>query len=157
MKVKAALELLRQIISDEQATGFTESSVLEWPEQTAELLNYLDRAVKTYSDGQAAKKDPRFLRSFEARDADPLPADWIAFAGNVPVRVVDGIIDLYGPIAAPIRYFARLPLPSALGLEGDLGGNLEDQRLYIGIAAAYALNKHEFDVSQDLMLLGQGA
>ena len=40
MTQKQMLAMLRKIINDEQATGFTEGGNLEEPEGTQELLNY---------------------------------------------------------------------------------------------------------------------
>ncbi len=61
MTQKQLLALVRKLINDEQATGFTEGGNLEEPEGTQELLNYLDRAVDEYSKQQAAAKNVKLM------------------------------------------------------------------------------------------------
>ena len=46
MTRKEMLAMVRKLIADEQATGFTEGGNLEEPEGTQELENYLNRAVE---------------------------------------------------------------------------------------------------------------
>ena len=53
MTRKEILAMVRKLIADEQATGFTEGGNLEEPEGTQELENYLNRAVDEYSKRQA--------------------------------------------------------------------------------------------------------
>lgn len=160
MKRKEILALVRKLIADEQATGFTESPTgnnLEEPEGTEELLNYLDRAVDTYSRRQAAAGDIRFIRSMTVTKGQSVPDDFLFFAGAVPVSVDGGVMDFYGPpTTLPVRYFARLPYVTSCNETQELP-YLHDQGMILAaLAAIYALNKHEFSVSQDLMLLGMG-
>ena len=57
------IAMVRKLINDEQATGFTTGGTLEQPEGTQELQNYLDRAVEEYSKRQAANGDMRLLKT----------------------------------------------------------------------------------------------
>ena len=156
MTQKEILALVRKLIADEQATGYTEGGNLEMPEGTQELLNYLDRAVDAYSERQVAAGDLRLMKRMAGVDGAPLPKDFLSFCGLVPVSVEGGVMRWYGaPSKMPVRYFARLPYvtdhPSgALPYEND------QERTIAALAAIYALNKHEFNISQDLMLLGMG-
>ena len=59
MTRKELLALVRKLIADEQATGYTEGGNLEQPEGTQELLNYLDRAVGVHSERRASAGDVR--------------------------------------------------------------------------------------------------
>ena len=68
MTQKQIIALVRNLIADEQATGFTEGGNLEEPEGTQELINYLDRAVDAYSKRQAAAKDIRFIKRAAQND-----------------------------------------------------------------------------------------
>lgn len=153
--------LVRRFISDEQATGFTEEGNMEEPSGTAELLNYLDRAIDTYSRRQADAGDLRLLKRMSVSDMTKLPADFIKFAGNVPFDVVVDHVEFYGypaqAAAMPVKYFARLPYVTAYGDNETLDYDHEQETTIAALAAIYALNKHEFNVSQDLMLLGMGA
>lgn len=160
MKKKEIIALVRKLIADEQATGFTESPTgnnLEEPEGTEELLNYLDRAVDEYSRRQAAGGDVRFIKTMTVARGQRVPDDFLFFAGAVPVSVDGGAMDFYGPpTTLPVRYFARLPYVTSCNETEELP-YLHDQEIILAaLAAIYALNKHEFNVSQDLMLLGMG-
>ncbi len=151
------LAMVRKLIADEQATGYTEGGNLEEPEGTQELENYLNRAVDEYSKTQAAKKDVRLMKTMTVADGENLPEDYLAFCGVVPVTVNGKIVNYYNPAIAaimPIRYFARLPYVTYYNETATLPYD-EDQAIAIcSLAAVYALNKHEADVSQDLALLG---
>ena len=83
MTQKQMLAMLRKIINDEQATGFTEGGNLEEPEGTQELLNYLDRAVDDYSRRQAGNKDLRLIKTMAILDKMPVPDDFIYFCGDL--------------------------------------------------------------------------
>ena len=71
--------------------------------------------------------------------------------------IVDGgVMRYYGPPSRlPVRYFARLPYVTAYP-SGNLPYENDQERVIAALAAIYALNKHEFNVSQDLTLLGMG-
>ena len=151
------IALVRKLIADEQAAGFTAGGSLEQPEGTQELLNYLDRAVAEYSGREASRDNPRFLSSFVPVKGDKVPDDFLFFAGAVPISVDGGIVDFYGPASTlPARYFARLPYISAFKERDELPHRQDDLMTVAALAAIYALNKQEYNVSQDLALLGMG-
>ena len=157
MTQKQILALVRKIINDEQATGFTEGGNLEEPEGTQELLNYLDRAVDEYSRQQAGMNNIRFIKRMTVIDGAKLPEDFIKFCGIVPIIIDTGIMNYYGSVAnLPVKYFARLPYVTAYGENVRLPYNHDDEMRIAALAAAFALNKHEFNVQQDLALLGLG-
>ena len=150
--------MVRKLIADEQATGFTEGGNLEEPEGTQELENYLNRAVDEYSKRQAAMRDVRLMKTMTVANGGKLPSDYLAFCGVVPVTVNGKIVNYYDPTATmPIRYLARLPYVTDFKSTDELPYD-EDQEIAIAaLAAIYALNKHEYNVSQHLMLMGYGA
>ena len=158
MTRKEILAMVRKLIADEQATGFTEGGNLEEPEGTQELENYLNRAVDEYSKRQAGLKDVRLMKEAEVKNGDKLPDDYLAFCGAMPVRVLGNKIKFYVASTNPIlvRYLARLPYVTDYGENAELPYE-EDQSIAISaLAAIYALNKQEANVSQDLALLGYG-
>ncbi len=160
MTRKEMLAMVRKLIADEQATGFTEGGNLEEPEGTQELENYLNRAVDEYSKAQAAKRDVRLMKTMTVRDGGNLPDDYLAFCGVVPVTVNGKIVNYYNPALAaamPIRYLARLPYVTAYSETVTLPYDQDQAIAICSLAAVYALNKHEADVTQDLALLGYGA
>jgi len=157
MKRNDLIALVRRLIADEQAAGFTAGGSLEQPEGTQELLNYLDRAVVAYSMKKIEERDVRFLRGFVPVNGGRLPDDFIIFAGAVPISTTGGIVSFYGPpLALPVRYFARLPYASAFGEGEEVPYRHDDMMAVAALAAVYALNKQEYNVSQDLALLGMG-
>ena len=158
MTQKQLLALVRKIINDEQATGFTEGGNLEEPEGTQELLYYLDRAVDEYSKQQVSLNNIRFIKRMTVSNGARLPDDFIKFCGEFPVSVEGGLISYYGTVAnMPVKYFARLPYVTSYGENAPLPYPREDEMKIAALAAIYALNKQEFNVSQDAALLGFGA
>ncbi len=152
------LALVRKLIADEQATGFTEGGNLEQPEGTQELLNYLDRAVDEYSKRQAGNADVRLVKRLTIQNGMNLPDDFLAFCGAVPLNIEGKSVYVYSTLPElPVRYFSRLPyVTSASSDDVDLGYDNDQEITIAALAAIYALNKHEFDVSQDLLLMGYG-
>jgi len=158
MTQKEMLAMLRKIMSDEQAVGFTEGGNLEEPEGTQELLNYLDRAVDEYSKRQAAALDLRLVKTMNFIDQMPIPADFIAFCGKIPASVENKVVTLYTNAEdMKVKYFARLPYVSDYGEDDQLPYDNDQYMKITALAVIYALNKHEYNVSQDLALLGMGA
>ena len=158
MTQKQLLALVRKLINDEQATGFTEGGNLEEPEGTQELLYYLDRAVEEYSSQQAGINNIRFIKRMAVSNGANLPDDFIRFCGEFPVSIEGGIINSYGDMAnLPVKYFARLPYVTSYGENDSLPYKRNDEMKIAALAAIYALNKQEFNVSQDAALLGIGA
>lgn len=155
MTRKDLIALVRRLIADEQATGFSSGGSMEQPEGTQELLNYLDRSVVEYSRRRSDERDPRFLRDFIPVDGRKVPDDFLFFAGSVPASVVGGVVRVYGPpLALPARYFARLPYISAYEEQDELPHRHDDMMQIAALAAVYALNKQEYNVTQDMALLG---
>ncbi len=151
------LAMVRKLINDEQATGFTTGGNLEEPEGTQELQNYLDRAVDEYSKRQAVAQDMRLLKTMTVSSGSTLPSDFLALCGSVPVSISGKTITFYGDeTMMPVRYFARLPYVTSY-LDNAATPYDRDQEITIcALAAIYALNKHEYVISQHLMLLGYG-
>lgn len=159
MTRKQILAMVRKLIADEQSTGFTDGGNLEEPEGTQELENYLNRAVDEYSKRQAGMKDVRLVKETNLSDGATLPTDYLAFCGMIPVKVLGNKIKFYvasgGPVA--VRYFARLPYVTDYGETEKLPYESDQAIAISALAAIYALNKHEYNISQHLMLMGYGA
>lgn len=152
------LAMVRKLIHDEQETGFTTGGTLEQPEGTQELQTYLDRAVDEYSKRQAANGDMRLLKTMTVSSGSRLPNDFLAICGSIPVDISSKTITFYGDEnMMPVRYFARLPYVTSYGGTSILPYEHDQEIAICALAAIYALNKHEFNVSQDLMLMGYGA
>lgn len=154
---KEMLAMVRKLIADEQATGFTEGGNLEEPEGTQELLNYLDRAVDEYSRKQYAAGDLSLVKSLTVTNGLSVPDDFLGFAGEVPVKVKNKTMSwAFSEYSGEINYFARLPYVSSYSETAALPYDNDQCIKITALAAIYALNKHEYNVSQDLALLGMG-
>ncbi len=158
MTRKEILAMVRKLIADEQATGFTEGGNLEEPEGTQELENYLNRAVDEYSKRQAGSRDIRLMKEAEITDGGDLPGDYLSFCGLIPVKVIGKKVKFYIPSveAMPVRYFARLPYVTEYGENDPLPYETDQHTAITALAAIYALNKMEIPVAQHLMLMGYG-
>ena len=157
MTQRQMIALVRKLIADEQATGFTEGGNLEQPEGTQELLNYLDRAVDEYSKRQAASQDLRLVKRMTVTDGMSVPDDFISFCGVVPLVVEGNIINYHDNIThLPVKYLSRLPYVTSYPEAEELPYDKDQYITIAALAAIYALNKHEYSVSQDLTLLGMG-
>ena len=157
MTRKQILAMVRKLIADEQATGFTEGGNLEEPEGTQELENYLNRAVDEYSKRQAGSGDIRLMKESEIHDGDSLPADYLKFCGMIPVKVIGNKIKFYvRGESLPVRYMARLPYVTDYEDLAELPYESDQSIAISALAAIYALNKHEDDISQHLLLMGYG-
>ena len=157
MTQKEALALVRKLINDEQATGFTEGGNLEEPEGTQELLNYLDRAVDEYSKRQHSARDIRLIKGLTVINGMSVPDDFLGFAGSVPLRIKNNVINwLSTEYDCEVNYFARLPYISGFSENATLPYENDQYIAITALAAIYALNKHEYNISQDLALLGMG-
>lgn len=153
------ITLVRKLINDEQATGFASGGNLEDPESTEELYHYLDRAVDEYSKRQAAQNDLRLVKTLTLTgNTAAIPNDFLKFCGAVPLDITNKTLTYYGEASnLPIKYFARLPYVTEYGENQALPYDRDAEITIATLAAIYALNQYEFDVSQDLLLLGYGA
>jgi hypothetical protein len=167
------ITLLRAHLSDEQSIG--------WPDD-AELLAYLDRAADYLSDQLIAEKDPVMLKEVSIGghkpddiafndndiafyDDDPLvpvesiftlPDDFVAFAGNVPVSVIGREVHLYDySVSINALYWSRLAHPSSIGGVDEAPYTGEQALSIVDIARLFALNRNEYDISQDMALMGE--
>ena len=122
--------MVRKLIADEQATGFTEGGNLEEPEGTQELENYLNRAVDEYSKRQAGLKDVRLVKEKEISDGGTLPTNYLAFCGAMPVRVLGNKIKFYVASSNPIavRYFRVAVRVRPVDSNLSVGGNLRAEQ-----------------------------
>lgn len=140
------LNLLRHHLSDDQKIG--------WPSDV-ELNAFLDRAAETVSERLASDRDPSLMASLTVSGPTSLPDDFLAFVGKVPIAIVDRVASPYGSEPVTADYWRMLPRPSELQDSDDIPCTTEQAGLIIDLARIYALNKNEYDISQDLALLGQ--
>jgi hypothetical protein len=195
MFLEKMIQLLRLNLNDEQRVG--------WPDD-AEIVAFLDRGASFLSDRLIAMQDPALMKRVDINEGGgELPADWIAFVGKIPVRVVGTHYEPYGRFAVEpgkmrwktanipddksgvtwrdttagdgpsgtaqpqdwndllttsgmtALYWSRLPFPSACGPEVELPYTQEQSSLLIALGGMFALNKNEYDLTQDLNIMAQ--
>ncbi|GHV45856.1 hypothetical protein FACS1894204_06180 [Synergistales bacterium] len=138
---------LRQQLSDEQSVG--------WPIDT-ELLAYLDAAADYLSETLITYKDTTMLRRLDIQHSSgTLPDDFVRFVGNVPIFVLGNTFDVYADLPNDVYYWGRFARPSGFELAAALPYTRQQASLVINIARMYALNKNEYDISQDAALLAE--
>ena len=140
------LNILRHHLSDEQKIG--------WPSDI-ELNAFLDRAAETVSERLASDRDPSLVASLTISGPTPLPDDFLAFVGKVPVAIVDCVASPYGSEPVMASYWRMLPRPSAFQDADEVPCTTEQAGVIIDPAGNYSLKKKEDEISQDLALLGQ--
>jgi len=138
--------LMRQHLSDEQAVGWQNDS---------ELIAFADRASDYLSEKLIADKDPVMMKTLVVDGLTKLPEGFAAFVGRVPVRVLGWECEGYGGAVFEAAYWARLPYPSAFRGCDELPYTREQALLMANLAVVFAQNKNEFDVSQDMALIGE--
>lgn len=146
MKKFQMLNLLRHNLNDDQKVG--------WPSDD-ELNAFLDRAAEAVSERLVADRDPSLLVDLTLYGETTLPEDFIAFQGKVPVEIRGRVANPYDVPIITVGYWRMLPKPSAYQDTDELPCTNEQAGLIIDLARIYALNKNEYDISQDLTLLGQ--
>jgi hypothetical protein len=138
------IRLLRQHLSDEQFVGWTND----------ELEAYMDRAADYLSEQLVADKDPGMTAEFVvAADGSVLPEDFVAFVGNAPIGVAGRTAKPFKHEDCRARYWARLKRFSSLASMEQTPYTPAQESSIIDIARIFALNKNEYDMSQDLTLL----
>lgn len=142
------LFLLRRQIADEQNVGWAND---------AELSAYLDRAADYLSGKLIAAKDPTMLARFRVDGGPtptPLPDDFVSFAGLAPVAVTGKNCESYfGGMSFGVNYWAKLPLFTSLPSERQTPYGGEKELMIVDIARIFALNRNEYDITQDMALL----
>ena len=134
---------LRILLSDTQQVGYNDS----------ELLDYLDRATVYYSEQMIAAKDPSMLKRMEVVGCMDLPGDFVALAGQHPVQITGRHMDYYGDEPYQIIYFATLKLPSEFAATDTITHPATADVAILDLARTFALNRNEYDLSQDLKLV----
>lgn len=138
------IAMLRIQLCDTQAVGFPDDG---------ELLGYLDRATVYYSEQMIAAKSPDMLRKMAVVGCTELPDDFVALAGQHPVQITGRHMDYYGDVPYQITYFARLPLPSGYAADAEVVHPPGADSVIIDLARAFALNRNEYDLTQDLKMV----
>lgn len=135
---------IRQLTKDTNAIEYT----------TAELMNYINTAIKLVSTYLIGNKDPEMIVDITISDGTSVPSNFMSFVGIYPVYISGSVFKLYNT-ASPVsaRYFATKADIT------DMANTIpfKDALLPIvtRLAAMQALNRNEFDITQDTKILDE--
>ena len=142
MNVSSALSEIINKINDRDSVGLDDT----------ELLAYLNEAIQFISQYLAAVNSPVLLQDVTISSATgTLPDNFIKLAGVYPVKITGYSIKLLETPPQTIRMFVGYGNAAA---SGDVPLTSEALiRVAIRLAAIYANNQQELDISQDKALL----
>lgn len=142
MNVQSAITTIKNRINDLTGTGYT----------TAIIIDYLNDAINYVSSKMVEVNHPLLLRDISVTNAMVVPDNFVKFAGTYPIRRTGQILSIIdGSETVDAKYYRSL---DNVVLNGDMP--LNDPiytSLIIQVTCIYALNKNEFDTSQDAGLV----
>lgn len=144
MKVIDAIEQVRKRANDEFSTGYSDTV----------LLGYLNDGINFLSSVLIDRLDPILTKTQLITRAGPnqVPKNFLKTAGGFPVKKSGDQFEIIdGSAAVTIKYFYTAPNVT-LGDELPFQHDLYDM-IIVRLAVVYALNQHEFDVTQDQGLI----
>ncbi len=119
----------------------------------AECIDFLNTAIHEVSGLLIAARSPMMVREILIHDGESVPAHYVASAGQYPMRITGQTVQFVDPSMDEIRFRYFATMPPITDEEGDLPfphGALNDYVLKIAIL--HALNRNEYDLSQDKAL-----
>lgn len=144
MLVDVALKQIRDKINDRDEVGLDD----------VELLTYLNEAIVYVSNFLVGAASPMNLHDLTlTEESTPMPKEFVRTAGRFPIRITGDKIELLDDPPVTIRYFANVG-------QVDFGDDMPFQqdalnRIAIKLAAIYAQNQEQLDVTQDKSLVAE--
>jgi hypothetical protein len=139
--VNEIISRARERVNDDQAVGY----------ENTEWIQYINGAIDWLSNLLVSIKYELMVDEFVCSGSVSLPSDYISMVGKEPVYFKNGTVYGYDSNPITIRYWKSMPHISLVTETIPFPDIFND--LIIQIVSIYALNAHEFDVSQDLKLL----
>jgi hypothetical protein len=120
-----------------------------------EALGFLNSALHSAYALLAAGKSPLMIQERVFKDGDTLPDGFLRTVGKYPLKVTGTTINLFDATKPlKVRFYAELEL-----LKDDSGDmpftNDAINEWVVKLAAIYAQNQNEYDVSQDKQLMAE--
>lgn len=143
MLVSEAIRKVRDSINDTYDTGYKDS----------DIIGYINMGIKYLSGVLIARNEPILVKEYDVSSSvagNPVPHNFVRFAGGFPVmRKGQKFYVVNTMPLVTIKYFY---MPDDVKQASD-SMPFEDEEVYqmlvISLARIYALNQHEFNVSQD--------
>ena len=118
-----------------------------------ECIGFLNTAIHEVSGLLIAARSPMMVREILIHDGESVPAHYVASAGQYPMRITGQTVQFVDPSMDEIRFRYFATMPPLTDEEGDLPFQHEAPNDYVlKIAILYALNRNEYDLSQDKAL-----
>jgi len=145
MLVSEALTKIRDRISDQDAFGYTDS----------EIINYINDAIAvlwlhliSLGKNEVIKRVTSNITPFTK------PSDFYQIIGNPTIIENGDNLENYGKLPIEFCYYAK---PSTIATTTDTlpFNNYAYHSAIIQVASMYALNRNEFDISQDKVILDE--
>ena len=119
----------------------------------AECIDFLNTAIHEVSGLLIAARSPMMVREILIHDCESVPAHYVASAGQYPMRITGQTVQFVDPSMDEIRFRYFATMPPLTDEEGDLPFQHEALNDYVlKIAILHALNRNEYDLSQDKAL-----
>jgi hypothetical protein len=116
--------------------------------QDSELIDYINDAINLVSNTAIASKDPLMIKEITVTGSIGVPEFFVKLAGVYPVSIFNGIINLLNPAETIVcKYYAAKNNIASLSDEIPFDG--ANCSLVGQLTAIYALNRNQYDVSQD--------
>jgi hypothetical protein len=116
--------------------------------QDSELIDYVNDAINLVSNTAIANKDPLMIKEIIIDGTNDVPASFVKLAGVYPVSIANGTINLLDRAETIIcKYYAAKENVADLSDKipfDDVNCSLVGQ-----LTAIYALNRNQYDISQD--------
>lgn len=142
MLVKEAINFIRQEVNDETN---------EYPD--SQLIRYINAAIQQASMILIGKNSYIMTKTTVLQNGDILPDEFIRFAGNYPLKIDGGIVELLDDVQdLKVKYFAVKKAIQSTDEEIPFKHEVILQFI-IEAAAIMAFNHNEFEVSQDNNIL----
>jgi hypothetical protein len=117
-----------------------------------DCLGFLNTAIHEVSGMLIAARSPMMVEEMLLHDGESVPARYVASAGQYPMRITGQTVRLLGNAReVQFRFFrSKAPLENEKGMLPFDHEALNDY--VVKVAVLYALNRNEYDVSQDKAL-----
>jgi len=117
-----------------------------------ELISYLNTAIDYLNGYLIGLKKPEMIQEISIADGTPVPIDWDTFAGQYPAYIIQDTLKLFeGHERVTVRYFSLMPHVTTVS--DVVLFKMRYKSILVHIVAMYALNRNEYDISQDKELL----
>ena len=119
----------------------------------AECIDFLNTAIHEVSGLLIAARSPMMVREILLHDGESVPAHYVSSAGQYPMRITGQTVQFVDPALTEMRFRYFATMPPLEGETGDLPFAHEALNDYVlKVATLYALNRNEYDLTQDRAL-----